>query len=134
MDLIAIDGGKHKTGIAVLSEDGRVKERKTVLTSCLMPEFGSLTKQYSPAVILIGSGGTGKAIEKMISLLDISASVIFVNEKGSTVEAKRLYWKNKDLKWYERLIPSGLRAPKEPYDDLAAVVIASRYLGISPRL
>ena len=66
--------------------------------------------------------------EKKIAAMNLKATIIFVNEKGSTLEARKLYWADHKPKGLLRIIPTSLRLPHEDYDDYAAVVIAMRYI------
>ena len=126
--ILAVDPGKDKTGLAVLFDDGSIAERKVASTLNVAEEINDLVYRHKIKLIVIGNGGPGKFIEKKISSLMIKADTIFINEKGSTLEARKLYWKNNRKKWFLALIPSSMILPPEPYDDYAAVVIGKRYL------
>jgi RNase H-fold protein (predicted Holliday junction resolvase) len=127
-NILAIDPGKYKSGLAVLLEDGAILERKVVKTLELQEAVSELSYKYQPQMILLGNSGQGKIIEKKISYLNLKTTILFVNEKGSTLEARKLYWEENRPKGLWRLVPSGLRLPPEPYDDYAAVIIGRRYL------
>ncbi|MCX5748827.1 MAG: hypothetical protein NTZ10_01085 [Candidatus Saganbacteria bacterium] len=127
-NILSIDPGKFKSGLAVLDPAGKILERTVIKTLVLSDDIPSYCYKYAVSIILIGNGGPGRIIEKKISSLNIKASVIFINEKGSTLEARRLYWKENPPKGLLRLVPRTLLIPHEPYDDYAAVVIGLRYL------
>ena len=126
--ILAVDPGKDKTGLAVLSEDGSITEKKVSSTFSVAEDINDLVYRHSIKLVVIGNGGPGKFIEKKISNLSLKADTIFINEKGSTLEARKLYWKNNRKKWFLTLIPSSMILPPESYDDFAAVVIGRRYL------
>jgi RNase H-fold protein (predicted Holliday junction resolvase) len=127
-NVLAIDPGKFRSGLAVLSPKGIVISRSVVKTLVLPEEVRSVCAKFSVSLIIIGSGGPGRMIEKSILSMDINPSVIFVNEKGSTLEARKLYWQENPPKGLFRLIPRTLLIPGETYDDYAAIVIGKRYL------
>lgn len=127
-NILAIDPGKFKSGIAVLDRNGNVAERRVLKTLVLADEISDMCYKNNVTLILIGNGGPSRIIEKKIAMLNIKAAIIFVNEKGSTLEARKLYWEVNKPKGLLRIIPAGLRIPHEDYDDFAAVVIAKRYL------
>ncbi len=127
-NILSIDPGKYRSGIAVLLDDGAILERRTVKTIELPETVSELCYKYQPQLILLGNSGQGKIIEKKIAYLNLKTTILFVNEKGSTLEARKLYWEENSPKGLWRLIPSGLRLPPEPYDDYAAVIIGRRYL------
>ena len=128
--ILAVDPGKDKTGLAVLLEDGSVAEKKVASTLSVIEDINDLVFRHGIKLIVIGNGGPGKFIEKKISTLMLKADTIFINEKGSTLEARKLYWKNNRKKWFLTLIPSSMILPPEPYDDYAAVIIGKRYLKV----
>lgn len=129
--ILAVDPGKDKTGLAVLFEDGRIAEKKVSSTLSVIEDINDLVYRHGIKLIVIGNGGPGKFIEKKISALLLKADTIFINEKGSTLEARKLYWKNNKKKWFLALIPSSMILPPEAYDDYAAVVIGKRYLKVN---
>lgn len=126
--ILSIDPGKFRSGIAVLDGEGSVVEKVVVRTLVLAEEILPLCQKYSVGTLLIGSGGPGRMIEKKILSMDLSAAIVFVNEKGSTLEARKLYWEEHPPNGLLRLLPRSLLVPREPYDDHAAVVIGRRYL------
>ncbi len=122
--ILSIDPGKYRSGMAVLLEDGSVLERAITKTIDIKDSVSALCFKYQPSLIIIGNSGQGKSVEKKISQLNLKSTIIFVNEKGSTMEARKLYWEENKPKGILRFIPKSLLIPKEPYDDYAAVVIA----------
>ena len=129
--ILAVDPGKDKTGLAVLLEDGSVKERKVASTLSVIDDINDIVNRLGIKLIVIGNGGPGKFLEKKISTLLLKTDTIFINEKGSTLEARKLYWKHHNKKWFLALIPSSMILPPEAYDDYAAVIIGKRYLKVS---
>ncbi len=126
--ILSIDPGKYRSGLAVISSDKAVISKKAVKTLVLPEEITDLCYKNDISLIIIGNGGPGRIIEKKIASLNIKATILFVNEKGSTLEARKLYWKDNKPKGLLRFIPSSLLLPHEPYDDYAALVIGYRYL------
>lgn len=131
--ILAIDPGKFHTGIAVLLQDGSVLERKVAATVSAGDSITELYFKYKASAIILGNGGPGKFFEKKLASQDLTSTIIFVNEKGSTLEARGLYWKENKPKGLMRFLPVSLRTPPVPYDDYAAVVIGKRYLSGSLR-
>ena len=52
-----------------------------------------------------------------------------VDEYRTTDEARKLYWKIHPPRGLWRLVPTTMRVPPVPVDDLVAVILARRYLG-----
>ncbi|MEK7376238.1 MAG: pre-16S rRNA-processing nuclease YqgF [Candidatus Margulisiibacteriota bacterium] len=128
--ILAVDPGKDKTGLAVLLEDGSIVEKKVAPTLSVIDDINDIVFRHGIKLIVIGNGGPGKSIEKKILTLSLKSDTIFINEKGSTLEARKLYWKYNKKKWFLALIPSSMILPPEAYDDYAAVVIGKRYLKV----
>jgi RNase H-fold protein (predicted Holliday junction resolvase) len=124
--LISIDPGKDKIGVALLDLKGEIIYRKIIPSDKLLICLDALIKESSK--ILIGNGTFSTGIIKFIKEKYKSIQIIEVDEKNSTQEAKKLYFKYNPPKGLYKLFPAGLLSPTEPVDDLAAVVIARRYL------
>lgn len=115
--ILAIDPGKDKCGIAILQETGELQEKKIIPSS----EVLALVNKIHPKKILLGDGTYSK---KFKDLKDF----ILVKEKNSTLEARQLYFMDHPPRGLARLLPAGLRFPRVPIDDYAALVLARRYL------
>lgn len=126
--ILAVDPGKDKTGLCVLFEDGLVVEKKVAATSSILEEISDLCYKYQIKLVVIGNGGTGRQIEKKLMNHNLKVHYIFADEKGSTLEARRLYWEENKKKWFLFWVPASFLLPPKPYDDYAAVVIGRRYL------
>jgi hypothetical protein len=74
--------------------------------------------------------GTG-AREFAAAVGDFPFELERVREKGTTLEARNLYWNLHPPKGWLRLVPQSLIVPPRDVDDLAAWAIALRYKQIS---
>lgn len=130
-----IDPGRYKIGIA-LADGGRL------LFSAIIPKTEELLLRDSLATHdwqtldkwrLEGSlkeiegkdvdkvyVGNGTSSVEILMLLHDNPLVESVDEKGSTLEGRRLYWLLHPPKGLWRLIPVSLRVPPRDIDDLAA--------------
>ncbi len=132
-NLLAIDPGKNKLGLAVLNQEGKVLERQIEETANLKTTLPRLFTHYHTHIIVIGNGTRAKNIQKTIMQLELNAHIISINEKNTTLEGRKLYWKINPPKGLWKLVPTTLRTPPAPYDDLAAVIIGRRFLAGSHR-
>ncbi|MEN6521318.1 MAG: hypothetical protein ABFD46_09240 [Armatimonadota bacterium] len=124
--VLAIDPGRSKCGIAVVSRADGILHRAVVAPDDLPGTVTSLVIRFSPEVIVIGSGtGSQAAIS---SLGDLEAPVRVVDETHSTEEARKRYFKDNPLRGWRKYVPIGLQTPPQPYDDYAAVVLAEGFL------
>lgn len=119
--ILAIDPGLQKCGIALL-DNKQVKLKEIVHRNQIISRIIELGVNE----VVVG-GGTGSAtiIEE---LKKNSIKVIEVDEKNTTLYARKLYWIDNPPKGLLRFIPKGLLFPPRPIDDYAAVVIGQQYL------
>jgi RNase H-fold protein (predicted Holliday junction resolvase) len=128
VNILAIDPGKDKTGLAVLSPD------KTPLIKCVIPTLElsekvmELALEHKVGIIILGSGTWGKAVEKQLLKLPMKANIIFACEKFTTLQARKRYFAEHPLRGWRKLLPLTLQDPPEPYDDYVAVILGERYL------
>jgi hypothetical protein len=52
-----------------------------------------------------------------------------VDERGTTLEARRRYWQLFPPRGWRRLLPQGLRQPPRDWDDVVAQLLLERRLG-----
>ncbi len=126
--IIAIDPGREKCGVAVLTVNRRTLVQKTVSAGKLAAVLKALEIRYQITVFALGSGTTGKMTKKMLEEEFPSMKVVVVDEYRTTDEARKRYWQENPPKGLLRFIPSGMLVPPVPVDDFAAVVIGEKYL------
>ncbi|MFH1825988.1 MAG: hypothetical protein ABH823_01680 [bacterium] len=126
--IVAIDPGKDKCGLAVLDNQAAVLERQVIPTQNLAQILPDLAAKYPITTLIIGKSASGKNLEKAISRLDLNINLFFVNEKNSTLEARKRYWRENKAKGWHKIIPASLRIPPVLIDDYAATILGERYL------
>jgi hypothetical protein len=123
--VLAVDPGRRKCGVAVVA-DAAVLARHVVARDGLGDLLRSLGRAFALTEAVAGDRtGAAEVIEEMQRALP-GVPVTPVDEAGTTLEARRLYFAEHPPRGWRRLIPAGLRIPPEPYDDYAAVVLARR--------
>jgi hypothetical protein len=55
--------------------------------------------------------------------------VELVDERGTTLAARRRYWELFPARGWRRLLPMGLRLPPRDWDDVVAQLLLERRLG-----
>ena len=136
--VLAIDPGRSKCGIAVLSRsddsefpkddpnDGpRVLYRGVVQTPDAVYKVSELQEEFHPDVVIIGNGTTSSDLQRDLTEANI-APIEVVDEKYTTVLARRLYFYENPPRGLRRLIPISLQTPPNPYDDYVAIILARR--------
>lgn len=128
---MAIDPGRDKCGLAALTLDGRVIYMAVVAPDSIPDAIESLLRSGRAHALVIGNK---TAMRDLLALLGepllsrFRSGVVLVDEHLSSVEARSRYLDDHKPRGIARLIPKGMRTPKEPIDHYAAVVLAERYL------
>lgn len=136
LTVLAIDPGTSKCGIAVVKNRDRhdcpapyeVLHRCVVPTDELTKTVERLAKEHSPAIILIGNGTSAQSAANSIKALS-SIKIELVDEKLTSVAARKRYFQENPPRGLRRLLPTSLQTPTQPYDDYVAIILAERYLG-----
>ena len=75
---------------------------------------------------VVGDGTCGGELASSLEAQDFGYPILRVDERGTTLEARTLYWRLHGPSWWQRLLPRTLWVPPRPLDDLAAWAIAMR--------
>ena len=118
--VVAFDPGRN-LGAAWVRADGTA-ERLALLT------LDDLDRLELPAGahVLVGDG-TGSA-GVLARLRKRGLEPYVVDEEGTTLEARALYFRDHPARGLARLVPAGMRSPPRTIDDYAAYAIALRWL------
>ncbi|MDR7426439.1 MAG: hypothetical protein QN152_02615 [Armatimonadota bacterium] len=125
--VLAVDPGRQKCGLAV----GRPGEllARTVVPASQAPEVvAGWVKQYGVGRIIVGGGTGSEAVLAALSRFSGLVRVETVQERGTTLEARRRYFRDHPPRGWRRLIPLSLQVPPEQYDDYVAVLLLERAL------
>ena len=87
-----------------------------------------------PVAVALGNGTCCGELAAALRKADLRCRILCVDERGTTLEARQLYWRLHRPGWWQRLLPSSMRVPPRPLDDLAAWAIALRGLGVYKNL
>lgn len=129
MAIVAIDPGREKCGMAVLSEQGEVLRREVVETGGKETWLRKAAQDYEIRAIVLGNGTTSGAAAKSIESEMPDVELTLVDEYRTTEMARREYWRINPPRGWRALFPRSLLFPPEPVDDLVAVILGRRYLG-----
>lgn len=148
--LLGIDPGRDKIGWALTDDNGvllisgivKKQDLPLFLESLLKREWALLTpwirenrkNYFNPDTDLRVVVGNGTTCQEILSFLEgqgIYAEI--VEERGSTLEARKVFWSLHPPKGLWKLFPDSLRTPNRDIDDLAALVIVRRYITLEAR-
>ena len=133
MNVLGIDPGREKTGLAVVASDGHIHFRAIVETARLQEEIEPLIAQWMVARVALGDSTSSKSargeIERLLGKRGWeNVRVELVNEKNSTLEARTLYFEQCPPRGWRKLIPFSSQVPPVPVDDFAAAIVARRLI------
>lgn len=126
MNFMGIDPGRDKCGVTVLNAAGDIKFQRVVPTDELDGVIKNLAAEFKLATVILGDGTTHKAAAEKISAAGLTYQL--VDEKHTTEEARRLYWKKNPPHGWRRLLPTSMQVPPEPVDALVAEILVRRFL------
>ena len=144
--VLGLDPGRDKIGFAAVGEDksllfsGILPPQKDVVWKRALGREGRAWEVFSPwlrespapgketlklSLIVVGNGTCSGSLLETVRRC-ASCEVVCADERGTTLEARRRYWRLHRPTWWQRLLPEGMRVPPRPLDDLAAWIIAER--------
>lgn len=126
VNFMGIDPGRDKCGVAVLSKTGEIKFQRVVPTDELADVIKNLSAELKIESVILGDGTTHKAASKKIS--DAGLTFQIVDEKHTTEEARREYWKKNPPHGWRKLLPTSMQVPPEPVDAIVAEILVRRFL------
>lgn len=128
--IIAIDPGRDKCGLAVVSLQGEALQLELAKRRDLLPKLVALIDKWQEGYaikIVIGNGTEHKQVLQELVPIAAEWQIQIVEEYGTTLAARDLYWQHNKAKWWEQLIPEGWRSTP-PLDAYAAWAIAKVYI------
>ena len=129
MNVLGIDPGRDKCGVAVLTDGGEIIFQRVIATAELETTLKNLVAQNKIELAILGDGTTHKAAEKILRAAGLSVQI--VDEKHTTEEARRLYWKKNPPRGWRKLLPTSMQVPPEPVDGIVAEILVRRFLAAS---
>ena len=130
MNVLGIDPGRLKLGVAAIGAEGEILWRAIIAPDALQARLPAIINQWQIELIALGDStacdDARAQIERVIADLPVELRV--VDERGSTLQARPLYWADNPPQGWRKLVPLSLQEPPEPLDDYAAVVVARRAL------
>ena len=143
--ILGIDPGRDKTGFAIVNLDGglicsgifnsneREKFFDAILNGNDISEFviegEPLVEGLNIKFLALGNGTQSKDFYNYLkNKFPNDIKIKLIDEKNTTLEARKLYWKIHKPNLLQRLLPESMRVPKRILDDLAAWKIALRAL------
>lgn len=124
--ILGIDPGMRKSGYAFVCENGTVLKRGIESVEKLHATLSAVLARHPADVMAIGAGTNAARITALLATLGLP--VYLIDERETTLLARKLYYAENPPRGLQRLLPLGLRFPPRPIDDFAAEIIAQRWL------
>ena len=125
--LMAIDPGRAKCGIAVVDRKGTVLFVKAVENSVVVAELQQIFDEYVLNKVVMGNGTDHINVLTKIKAAYPNLSIEMVDEKNTTLMARKLYWQYNKPSFWQNLIPYDWRTTPI-LDGYAAFAIAIKYM------
>ena len=137
--VLGLDPGRDKIGFAFVALNGDLitsgifpaNERETFFAGedilAFVIEKRGDANLSEVKFIALGNGTNSKEFHKYVKN-KVACEIVIVDERNTTLEARKLYWKIHKPGLFARILPEGLRVPNRVLDDLAAWNIALRAL------
>lgn len=130
--ILAIDPGTDKCGVALVRRDDDGKIHALWRTIAPVEEIVDSIHQAgeiaSFAMVVVGRGTGSRSLVKHISDQIPGASMLLVDEKDTTWQARERYWEHNPRRGWRRLLPASMQVPPVPVDDFVALILAERVL------
>ena len=127
---LAVDPGLSKCGLAVMASDGAVLVKSVAPAGNVAEAAAELAAAHGGIDLIVVGGGTGSKMvaDKLLASGGLPRRVEFVQEKNTTLDARKLYENEHPLPWPLGMIPRWLFANPRALDAYAAVAIGLRYI------
>ncbi len=127
--ILGFDPGKDKCGLAVMGLDRQLYYHQVVTAQKAIATIETLRQQFPVSLLVMGNQTTSKQWKQQLrETLVEQLSIILVDERYSTLEARDRYWQMYPPKGLTKLLPQGMRQPPRPIDDIVALLLIERYL------
>ncbi len=125
--VLGVDPGTRKAGYAVVAGTGAGPPLALGVEGLdtLLERLRPLVPQYGIRAVALGRGTNAAAIAALLGCLELP--IHLVDERGTTLFARALYFADHPPRGWRRLVPIGLQLPPRPIDDYAALLIARRF-------
>lgn len=125
--LAGLDPGRSKCGL--VRTDGAAQ---VILEASVLPPascYERLLAWREQGLVLAVVMGDGTGSRDWCSRLAGRIPVHTIDERGTTLEARRRFWDLEPAQGWRRLLPKGLRQPPRDWDDVVAQLLLERWLG-----
>ncbi len=132
--ILGFDPGRDKCGLAVMGLDRQLHYHQVVCASDAIANIQALHQKSPISLIVMGDQTTAKRWKQQLECDLPPLPIVLVDERYSSLEARDRYWQMYPPRGLSRLLPSSLRTPPRPWDDIVAILLIERYIKRSQEL
>lgn len=126
--ILGVDPGRLKCGLAVVGIDRTLYCHQVIESKTALSVIQEFCLRYPVSLIVLGDQTSSKEWKRQLSNLPEARTIVLVDERNSTLEARDRYWKMYPPKGIGNLVPQSLRQIPRPIDDIVAILLIERYL------
>ncbi|MBW4467645.1 MAG: Holliday junction resolvase RuvX [Pegethrix bostrychoides GSE-TBD4-15B] len=126
--ILGFDPGRQKCGLAIMGLDRRLYYHEVVAAESAVMQIEQLRRDFPVSLLVMGNQTSSADWKQRLSELANPLRLVLIDERYSTLEARDRYWQMYPPTGLTRLLPSGLRQPPRPVDDIVAILLIERYL------
>lgn len=126
--LLAVDPGREKCGVAVVTYARAVLEREIIPLASLPLRVAYHVGRYGIELIVLGDRTGARDVRDLLRQAGFLLDIAFVNEDRSSELGRQRFLLENHGVGLSRFLPIGLRSPDRPFDDYVAIILAERYL------
>jgi len=125
--ILAIDPGTKKCGYALVDSNLTLLSKNIIYFENLSKKLEELFCDYRIGKVILGDGTNYKKVESAIRQKFPRLTIKLVDERFSTLKARKRYFEMNPPRGIFKLIPVSLRIPPRDYDDIVALLLAENY-------
>ena len=126
LKLISIDPGKYKCGLVLVDLNKKKVDQAIVLNTEFLPKYvKSLNSLENISKVIIGNGTTSK--QNLEKLKFINKDLIVVEEKNTTLRAKKRYFELFPIRGFKMFLPKEILIMNKNLDAVSALIILEDY-------
>ena len=126
LKLISIDPGKCKCGLVLVDLNKKKVDQAIVINTEFLPKYlKSLNSFENISKVIIGNGTTSK--QNLEKLKFINKDLIIVEEKNTTLRAKKRYFELFPIRGLKIFLPKEIFIMNKNLDALSALIILEDY-------
>ena len=126
LKLISIDPGKCKCGLVLVDLNKKKVDQAIVINTEFLPKYvKSLNSFENISKVIMGNGTTSK--QNLEKLKFINKDLIIVEEKNTTLRAKKRYFELFPIKGLKMFLPKEILIMNKNLDAVSALIILEDY-------